>query len=288
MSRAMTDHREKLDDDDRDTDELDPGDLPSTIPLVVRRAAARFGDRDALVDGDDHWSFSSLADAVDTAARAFVASGLVVGDRVAIWAPNVAQWAIAALGVYTAGCVVVPLNTRFKGTEAGHVLRASGARMLLTVTDFLDTDYLALLDGVDGLDALEHTVVLRGRVPPGSTSWADLLAGAGAVTPEEVEARVAALDREDTSDILFTSGTTGAPKGAMLSYRNLIVTSRLASEREGLRADDEALAYLPMAWVGDNVLSYAQAILEATDQAAERDPFPEPEDCLKDVYYEGK
>src|SRR5438477_10083526 len=129
MTPAMT--------DDLDTDGLDPGDLPSTIPLVARRAAARFGDRDALVDGDDQWSFSSLAAAADTAARAFVASGLVVGDRVAIWAPNVAEWAIAALGVYTAGCVVVPLNTRFKGTEAGHVRRAPGARMVLTVTDSL-------------------------------------------------------------------------------------------------------------------------------------------------------
>src|SRR5207247_276574 len=118
----------------------------------------------------------------DTAGRAFVGAGLAAGDRVAIWAPNVAEWAVAALGAYTAGCVVVPLNTRFKGGEAGHVLRASGARMLLTVTDFLDTDYLALLDGVGGLDAIEHIVVLRGRVPPGSMSWSASLAGARPVT----------------------------------------------------------------------------------------------------------
>ena len=220
-------------------------DLPTTIPLVVRGAAARFGDRDALVDGDERWSFTSLAAAVEVAGRAFVAAGLAPGDRVAIWAPNVAEWAVAALGVYSAGCVVVPLNTRFKGREAGHVLRASRARMLLTVTDFLDTDYLALLDGVDELAGLEQTVVLRGRVPPGSTSWPDLLAGASAVTSQEVEARVAALDGEDTSDILFTSGTTGAPKGAMLTHGASIRAYWSWSEVVGLREGDRYLVVNP-------------------------------------------
>ena len=105
-------------------DDLEPDALPATIPLVVRRAAARFGDRDALVDGDLRWTFSSLADAVETAGRAFVATGLAPGDRVAIWAPNVAEWAIAALGVYAAGCVVVPHQHSVQGCGGGP--RAAG------------------------------------------------------------------------------------------------------------------------------------------------------------------
>ena len=126
----------------------------TTIPALVERAAERFGSREALVDsdgagddgsGDRRLSFAELAAATDEAARAYVAHGLEPGDRVAIWAPNSAAWVVAALGAYRAGGVLTTVNTRFKGAEAAHVIRTAGARLLVTVTDFLDTDYVALL-----------------------------------------------------------------------------------------------------------------------------------------------
>ena len=98
-------------------------------------------------------------------ARALAATGVEPGDRVALWAPNSARWIAASFGVYAAGAVLVPFNTRYRGEEAGHILRTSGARLLLTVTDFLDTDYVELLDGVAGLDALEERIVLSGVTP---------------------------------------------------------------------------------------------------------------------------
>ena len=95
---------------------------PRTIPVVLDRAVERFGEAEALVDGDLRLSFRELADRADEVARALVASGVEAGDRVALWAPNTAEWVLAALGAYRAGAVVVTVNTRFKGAEAAHVL----------------------------------------------------------------------------------------------------------------------------------------------------------------------
>jgi len=116
-----------------------------TIPAMVRDAARRFGDAEAVVDGDRRVGFTGLAAMVAEAAKALMASGIGCGDRVAVWAPNSLEWLVAALGITTAGGVLVPVNTRFKGSEAAYILGRSGATALFTVRGFLDTDYPALL-----------------------------------------------------------------------------------------------------------------------------------------------
>ena len=137
-----------------------------TIPRLVRASAQRFPELDGLVDGEVRLSFPELAARIDEAARAFMAAGLEPGDRVGVWAPNIAEWVIAALGALGAGGVLVPLNTRFKGAEAAFVLGRSGARFLCTVNGFLGTDYVAMLrDAGPRPEALEHIVVLQGDAP---------------------------------------------------------------------------------------------------------------------------
>ena len=110
-------------------------------------------------------TYGGLAEEVSVFTRALMASGVSAGDRVALWAPNCAEWVVAALGVLGAGAVLVTLNTRFKGGEAAYILRASGARTLLTVQGFLGVDYPGLLAGED-LGDLERVVVVR-RDGPG-------------------------------------------------------------------------------------------------------------------------
>ena len=118
------------------------GDLEwGTIPGLVRYAAERFPDLEALVDGELRLTFPQLAAAVTESAAAAIAAGVEAGDRAAIWAPNVAEWVIAALGLLSAGAVLVPLNTRFKGREAADILARSGCKLLFCVNGFLGNDY---------------------------------------------------------------------------------------------------------------------------------------------------
>jgi acyl-CoA synthetase (AMP-forming)/AMP-acid ligase II len=194
--------------------------LAATIPEVLSRAVERYGDREALVGDDERFTYAQLDAEVARVATALVASGVAAHDRVAIWAPNTAGWVIAAFAIYRAGAVVVPINTRFKAPEVAHVLRTSGACLVFTVDTFLGNDYVGMLDAAKPLPHLREIVLLPSttRSAPGTVSWADFVGRASACDPDELDARVAALASDDVSDIIFTSGTTGKPKGAMLTH----------------------------------------------------------------------
>ena len=219
--------------------------LWTTICELVDDAARRFPDLEALVDGDVRWTFPELRDRIRASARALMASGIEPGDRVAVWAPNIWEWVVAGLGVHRAGGVLVPVNTRFKGREADFILQKSGARILFTVTDFLDTDYVALLRDADGGHGLDEVVVLRGTVPEGTTDFADFLDRAEQVTEADGDARAAAVSGDDLCHIMFTSGTTGLPKGAMLIHSAICRGFQSWCEVIGLRAGDRYLIINP-------------------------------------------
>ncbi len=213
-----------------------------STPELVTVAAERYGDAEALVDGDLRLSFRDLADEVRRAAKGFVAAGVAPGDRVGIWAPNVGEWVVAAFGVHAAGGVLVPVNTRFKGEEAAWVLGRSGARLVLTVTGFLGTDYVAMLQDVDDV---EQVVVLRGDAPGGTTSWADFLAAGADVDDAVVDRRSAAVGPDDPSDVIFTSGTTGRPKGVVTTHGQTLRAFDSWSRIVGLREGDRYLVVNP-------------------------------------------
>ena len=220
-------------------------DLPQTIPAVLARAVEQFGDLEALVDERARLTYTELADAAARAARALIASGIEPGDRVSIWAPNTTDWAIAALGVHTAGAVLVPLNTRFKAAEAAYILDRADVRILFTVTDFLATNYVELLNTVDRPESLREIIVLRGAPAEGTVSWAEFEARADQVSAADATARADALTGDDLSEVLFTSGTTGKPKGAMLTHSAGIRAYTAWSDVVGLREGDRYLIVNP-------------------------------------------
>jgi HIP---CoA ligase len=226
------------------TDDARPGG--ETIPGLTAAAAERFADQPAVVDGDTRLSYAELFEEARTFGAALVASGIQPGDRVSIWAFNSAEWVIAALALWQAGAVLAPINTRFKGTEAADILARSRARALITVTDFLDTDYVAMLRaaGVD-LPDLQTVVVARGKAPDGTESWAGFRALATDEGRAEVDRRRAAVTPDDPSDILFTSGTTGVPKGVLSTHRWTLLVATDWVAMVGLEPGDRYLMVNP-------------------------------------------
>jgi acyl-CoA synthetase (AMP-forming)/AMP-acid ligase II len=233
-------------------DEEDPrADLIwGTVPRLVEDAARRHGATEALVDGAVRLTYEDLAREVDRYARGFIAAGVGAAQRVAIWAPNCAEWVLAALGALRSGAVLVPLNTRFKGGEAAYILRSSGATLLLTVRGFLGFDYPTLLAGED-VGALRRIVLLRGEVDSsaaGTVSVAgldDLLKSGESVDRTATAERAAAVHPDDVSDLIFTSGTTGGPKGAATTHAQSLRTFGTWSSIVGLGRGDRYLVVNP-------------------------------------------
>jgi acyl-CoA synthetase (AMP-forming)/AMP-acid ligase II len=219
------------------------GDLEwGTIPRMVRLAGERYADLEAVVDGQVRLTFAQLAQAVEDSTRAAMAAGIEPGDRVAIWAPNTYEWIIAALGLLSVGAILVPLNTRFKGHEAAYILGKSRARILFCVNGFLGNDYVALLESSRAeLPDLETIVVMRGEAPAGSVGWANYLAAGSVVTADDARKRAEAVQSDDLSDIIFTSGTTGRPKGAMSTHAQAL---RVFADWAGIVGLSEGDRYL--------------------------------------------
>lgn len=198
-----------------------------TIPEVLDRAATLWPDAPALEEGGRAVSFAALREQARQAARALIGRGVAPGDRVAIWAPNLANWVPAALGIHLAGAVLVPINTRYKGREAGFLLDRSEAQLLFTVDGFLGLDFVGMLDR-PGLPIV--------RLDAGFDAF---LAEGDAATP------LPEVGPDDLSDVLFTSGTTGQPKGAMTTHAQTTRAFWSWSELGGLTAGDRYLVVAP-------------------------------------------
>jgi acyl-CoA synthetase (AMP-forming)/AMP-acid ligase II len=215
-----------------------------TLPALVLEAAQRHAGRVFIEDGDTVIDYADLPARVLAVSRALIAHGVAPGDRVAIWAPNRAEWILAALGIHCAGGVMVPINTRMKGPEAADILGRSGSRVLFVVDRFLDTDYPAMLAGCRP-PTLEKVVAIGRAGAHADQGWADFLATGGGVSEAEAVARAEAVTPVDSSDLMFTSGTTGRPKGVVSAHRQVIQSFVEYVEITGIAAGDRYLIVNP-------------------------------------------
>ncbi len=216
-----------------------------TIPELIDASCTTYGDQQALVDGEVDWSFTELRQAIHQAAKSLIATGIQAGDRVAIWAPNTWEWVVAALGVHVAGAVLVPINTRFKGREAAYVLEQTEAKILFTVTDFLDINYVELLKETEAEKNLNEIIILRGNQNHATTLFSEFFERSSGCSEEEFTQRKNAVAGEDLCHIMFTSGTTGAPKGAMLTHTAIVRGYNDWADIIGLEQGDRYLIINP-------------------------------------------
>jgi len=260
-----------------------------TLAALLDEAAARWGEREALVHDGRRVRFADLAAGVDAVARGLVALGIAPGDKVTLWMPNRAEWIVALFALSKIGAVAVPVNTRFRAVDLDYVVRQSDSRALLTVDRSGPVDFLALAREVipeiaggspealraQAFPELRRVVVLGEEGAPGTTSWDAMLHAGEAVPAAEVARRHAATDPDDVTLMLYTSGTTGFPKGVMHGHvvqRNVVdIANRL-----GYRSDDVVLMNWPLfhvvgLYLGPlmGVVAGTRTVLTTTFDAAE-------------------
>ncbi|MBA3286751.1 MAG: AMP-binding protein [Acidimicrobiia bacterium] len=222
-----------------------PTDVPlldETIGANLARTVAEHGDRDALVARHQglRWSYDELAARVELLARGLMGIGLTPGDRLGLWSPNYAEWTLVQLATADIGVVLVNVNPAYRTHELAYALGQSGCRMLVSAPSFKTSDYVDMVELVQPeLPALERTVFLW------DDDWDELVAGAGGASAEELADRRAALRPDDPINIQYTSGTTGFPKGATLTHRNILNNGYFVGRGQRFGPEDRVCIPVP-------------------------------------------
>ena len=236
--------------------------LTQTIGQAFDATVARFADGEALVSRHQglRYSWRQLAEQVEVHARALMALGVNTGDRVGIWSPNCAQWCILQLASAKVGAILVNINPAYRVGELEYVLRQSGCRWLVCADAFKTSDYHAMVQELapelasaipgemvsERLPDLRGVVSLAANPPAGFLPWQALAERAGQTSVEACAARQQSLQFDQPVNIQYTSGTTGAPKGATLSHYNILNNGFMVGESLGLTARDRMVIPVPL------------------------------------------
>ncbi|GAB3119510.1 AMP-binding protein [Glaciibacter psychrotolerans] len=216
-----------------------------TIPALLNDQAA-LGHHSAIVEGERTISYAELRSLVHEVSRAFLAHGVIHGDRVALWAPNRTEFILAMLGAQAIGASVVPLNTRYTGREAAEILDRSRASALVLADGFLGRSFSGMLTTALDADDAETPDLSNLRVivnmdeveAPGCLTWSEFLSAGATVQDETLQAALDAVHPDDVVDILYTSGTTGRPKGVMSAHRQTLGVAHAWVKGAQLSSDD--------------------------------------------------
>ncbi|HEX9819630.1 MAG TPA: AMP-binding protein, partial [Methylomirabilota bacterium] len=227
---------------------------PTTLGALPGRAARRWGAREALAFRGRRWTFADLTAGVDCVARGLIALGVRPGDKVALWMLNRPEWIETAFAVIRIGAVLVPVNTRLRTDDVAYVVDQSDAATLILAERSGPIDYLAMVRelvpvgaplAAGRLPKLQRIVCLGDEPRPATVAWRELLERAATVGEGTLAERAAAVDPDGLAFLMYTSGTTGFPKGVMHDHRMIRnVTDR--AFRLAITEQDVILMYLPL------------------------------------------
>ncbi len=215
--------------------------LEETIPQNLARIVAAHGQSDALVSvqQDLRYSYTAFAAQTDRVARGLIALGVAKGDRVGIWSPNYAEWVLIQYATARIGAILVTINPAYRSSELEYVLKQSGISVLIAAEAFLSSDYRSMIEEVSGKVPTERVIYLH------TSDWDTLLDGAESVSHNQLEQRSTTLNPDDPINIQYTSGTTGFPKGATLSHRNILNNGYFIGEACKYTAEDRVCIPVP-------------------------------------------
>ncbi|MEM7406221.1 MAG: AMP-binding protein [Pseudomonadota bacterium] len=216
--------------------------LNETIPANLARTVATYSEREALVSchQDIRWSWREFHQHVRQLAKGLLGLGLRKGDRLGLWSPNYAEWTLVQYATAEIGVVLVNINPAYRTHELAYALNQSGCRALVAAPNFKTSDYVAMVDTVrPECPALEHVIFFW------TDAWDALRADAAAASDDALAALRASLSADDPINIQYTSGTTGFPKGATLSHRNILNNGYFVTALQGFSHEDRLCIPVP-------------------------------------------
>jgi fatty-acyl-CoA synthase len=222
-----------------------------TVGDLLTQLSRDLRDRDALLyQPGPRYTFAALEEEARTIARGLMSLGITRGERIAVWATNVPEWIVVQFAAAKIGAILVTVNTSLRARDIDYVLRQSGATTMITIQGFRDVDYVAELTAIGAfagrIPALRHLIYIGDTPPKGALPFDALRSSARSVSDADLDARSAEVTIDDVINMQYTSGTTGFPKGVMLSSRNIVNNGCALGEVLGYTPGDRLCLCVPL------------------------------------------